>query len=33
VMMEKPLAVNMDDALAIEKAAHDGKIKVLVNYE
>jgi len=33
VMMEKPLAVSLDDALAIEKAAHDGKIQVLVNYE
>lgn len=33
VMMEKPLAVSLDDALAIEKAAHDGKIHVLVNYE
>ena len=33
VMMEKPLAVSLDDALAIEKAAHLGKIQVLVNYE
>jgi predicted dehydrogenase len=33
VMMEKPLAVSFDDALAIEKAAHLGKIQVLVNYE
>ncbi|MFZ0862173.1 MAG: Gfo/Idh/MocA family oxidoreductase [Candidatus Sulfotelmatobacter sp.] len=33
VMMEKPLAVSLEDALAIEKAAHDGKIQVLVNYE
>ncbi len=33
VMMEKPLAVGLDDALAIEKAAHLGKIQVLVNYE
>ena len=33
VVMEKPLAVNLDDALAIEKAAHAGKIQVLVNYE
>ncbi len=33
VMMEKPLAVNLDDALAVEKAAHAGKIQVLVNYE
>jgi len=33
VMMEKPLAVSLEDALAIEKTAHDGKIQVLVNYE
>lgn len=33
VMMEKPLAVSFDDALAIEKAARLGKIQVLVNYE
>src|ERR1039458_2803726 len=33
VMMEKPLAVGLEDALAIEKAAHTGKIHVLVNYE
>jgi glucose-fructose oxidoreductase len=33
VMMEKPLAVSLDDALAIEKAARAGKIRVLVNYE
>jgi predicted dehydrogenase len=33
VMMEKPLAVSLDDAIAIEKAAHAGKIQVLVNYE
>jgi predicted dehydrogenase len=33
VMMEKPLAVSLEDALAIEKAAHAGKIQVLVNYE
>ncbi|MGA9391524.1 MAG: Gfo/Idh/MocA family oxidoreductase [Candidatus Sulfotelmatobacter sp.] len=33
VMMEKPLAVNLEDALAIEKAAHDARIQVLVNYE
>src|ERR1700735_1904678 len=33
VMMEKPLAVSLEDALAIEKAAHLGKIQVLVNYE
>jgi predicted dehydrogenase len=33
VMMEKPLAVSLEDAIAIEKAAHVGKIHVLVNYE
>ncbi|HEV2717328.1 MAG TPA: Gfo/Idh/MocA family oxidoreductase, partial [Terriglobales bacterium] len=33
VMMEKPLAISLKDALAIEKAAHEGKIQVLVNYE
>jgi len=33
VMMEKPLAVSLEDAHAIEKAARDGKIQVLVNYE
>ena len=33
VMMEKPLAVSSDDARAIEKSAHAGKIHVLVNYE
>ena len=33
VMMEKPLAVSLEDALAIEKAAHAGKIHALVNYE
>lgn len=33
VLMEKPLAVSLEDALAIEKAAHAGKIHVLVNYE
>ena len=33
VMMEKPLAVSLEDALAIEKAARDAKIHVLVNYE
>jgi len=32
VMMEKPLAVSREDALAIERAAHEGKIQVLVNY-
>jgi predicted dehydrogenase len=33
VMMEKPLAVSLEDALGIEKAARTGKIHVLVNYE
>jgi predicted dehydrogenase len=33
VMMEKPLAVNMDHARAIEAAAKKGDIKVIVNYE
>src|SRR6202047_3421918 len=33
VMMEKPLAVSLADALAMEKAARAGKIHVLVNYE
>lgn len=33
VIMEKPLAVSLEDALAIQKAAHAGKIHVLVNYE
>ena len=33
VMMEKPLAVSRDDALAIQRAALSGKIHVLVNYE
>ncbi len=33
VMMEKPLAVSMADARAIEHAARQGKIQVMVNYE
>jgi predicted dehydrogenase len=33
VMMEKPLAVSLEDARAIEEAARAGKIQVLVNYE
>lgn len=33
VVMEKPLAVSLEDALAIQKAAQEGKIQVLVNYE
>src|SRR3989442_2674534 len=32
-MMEKPLAVSLEDARAMEKAARAGKIQVLVNYE
>jgi predicted dehydrogenase len=33
VMMEKPLAVGYEDALAMQKASQQAKIKVLVNYE
>jgi scyllo-inositol 2-dehydrogenase (NADP+) len=33
VMMEKPLAVSLEDALAIGKAVHAGNIHALVNYE
>ena len=33
VVMEKPLAVSAEDAHAIADAAHQGKIRVLVNYE
>jgi predicted dehydrogenase len=33
VMMEKPLAVNMEHARAIQRAAESGKIHVIVNYE
>jgi predicted dehydrogenase len=33
VMMEKPLAVSLDDARAMQAAAQRGKIPVLVNYE
>jgi predicted dehydrogenase len=33
VMMEKPLAVSMDHALAIRRAADAGGIPVIVNYE
>src|SRR5580700_6452348 len=33
VMMEKPLAVNMADGRAIARAAHEGGIQVIVNYE
>jgi predicted dehydrogenase len=32
-MMEKPLAVSLEDALAIKKAADAARIQVLVNYE
>jgi predicted dehydrogenase len=32
-MIEKPLAVSLEDALAIKRAAETGKIHVLVNYE
>jgi predicted dehydrogenase len=33
VMMEKPLAVNMQEALAMQAAAKSGGIQVIVNYE
>jgi glucose-fructose oxidoreductase len=33
VMMEKPLAVSQEDALAMQQAANAAKIPVLVNYE
>jgi glucose-fructose oxidoreductase len=33
VMMEKPLAVSLEDALAMQKAAQQSRIRVLVNYE
>ena len=33
VMVEKPLATTLDDALAIRKTARDHHIQVLVNYE
>ena len=33
VMMEKPLAVSLDDARAMQSAAEKAKIHVLVNYE
>ena len=33
VMMEKPLAVSLEDAVAMRRAAQTGKIHVLVNYE
>jgi hypothetical protein len=33
VMMEKPLAVNMEHARAIEAAAKKGGVQIIVNYE
>jgi glucose-fructose oxidoreductase len=33
VLMEKPMAVSYRDALAIERAAENGKVHVLVDYE
>jgi predicted dehydrogenase len=33
VMMEKPLAVSLEDAQAIERVAREAKTQVLVNYE
>jgi predicted dehydrogenase len=33
VMMEKPLAVNMEHARAIEKAVRKGNVQLIVNYE
>jgi predicted dehydrogenase len=33
VMMEKPLSVSLEDALAIQQAASKAKIQVVVNYE
>jgi len=33
VMMEKPLAVSLEDALAMQRAADSAKVPVLVNYE
>jgi len=33
VMMEKPLAVSLEDAHAMQRAAQQGRIHVLVNYE
>src|SRR5580704_16369009 len=33
VMVEKPLTLSLDDALAIRKAAREHHIQVLVNYE
>jgi glucose-fructose oxidoreductase len=33
VMVEKPLTISLEDALAIRRLAHEHKIHVLVNYE
>jgi len=33
VMVEKPLTISLDDAIAIRQVAHEHKIHVLVNYE
>jgi predicted dehydrogenase len=33
VMVEKPLTISLEDALAIRKVAHEHHIQVLVNYE
>jgi len=33
VMVEKPLTISLDDALAIRRLAHEHHIQVLVNYE
>src|SRR5579863_8694278 len=33
VMMEKPLAVSLEDALAIQRVARESRIHVVVNYE
>ena len=33
VMVEKPLTISLDDALAIQRVAREHKIQVLVNYE
>jgi glucose-fructose oxidoreductase len=32
-MVEKPLTISLDDALAIRRVAHEHKVQVLVNYE
>ena len=33
VMVEKPLTISLEDAIAIRRVAHEHKIQVLVNYE